>query len=226
MNALVVDDEPLARKELRRLLAMVPGWTVVGEATTADEAEALLASLRPDVMLLDIEMPGASGFELLERLDTVPPVIFTTAYDHHAVRAFEVAALDYVVKPIELPRLVEALARVGPRDPGGRVLVRDGVRRHLVPLHEVRLIAAEGNYVRLVWNERELLWARSLAALERQLDPAVFVRANRRELVNLAMIDHVRMRDGQLVVELRGGSTVIISRRQMRRLRAVLALDE
>jgi two-component system, LytTR family, response regulator len=226
VNVVIVDDEPLARAELRRLLGRLPGVgaTVVGEAANADEAERVLAGVRADVLLLDIEMPGASGFDLLERLPHVPPVIFTTAYDRHAVRAFEVSALDYLLKPIELDRLATALARVGDRA-RPRVFVRDGARCWLVPLDEVRLVVSDGNYVRLVWGERELLLARSLAALESHLDPRVFVRANRAELVNLGLVDRVTPEpNGTLVVALRGGGTVVVSRRQARRLRSTLGM--
>jgi two-component system LytT family response regulator len=194
VNVLIVDDEPLARKELRRLLAKLADVTVVGEAANADEAEAELARCAPDVLLLDIEMPGATGFDLLARLPLVPPVIFTTAYDDYAVRAFEVNALDYVVKPIELDRLASALAKVTTRSDAAaiaRVFVRDGARCWLVPLHEVRLIASDGNYVRLFWGAREILLARSLTTLAPRLDPRAFFRANRREIINLAMVERV-----------------------------------
>jgi two-component system LytT family response regulator len=224
VNVLIVDDEPLPRKDLRRLLGQLPGVIVVGEAATADEAAAAIAREPPDVVLLDIEMPGGTGFDLLERVSAIPPVIFTTAYDQHAVRAFEVDAVDYLMKPIELDRLAAALARVGPRPERGidRVFVRDGARCWLVPLREVRLIATDGNYVRLVWGTRELLLARSLAALERQLDPRMFVRANRAELVNLDFVVAVVSAVGaRLSLQLRGGPAVSVSRRQARRFRAL-----
>jgi two-component system LytT family response regulator len=224
VNVLIVDDEPLPRRDLRRLLGRLPGVTVIGEAATADEAAAAIAREPPDVVLLDIEMPGGSGFDLLDRLPAIPPVIFTTAYDQHAVRAFEVDAVDYLLKPIELDRLAAALARVGPAPRSGRdrVFVRDGARCWLVPLREVRLIASDGNYVRLMWGERELLLTRSLAALERQLDPHVFLRANRAELVNLDFIGIVVPAvGGRLSLQLRGGPTVSVSRRQARLFRAL-----
>jgi two-component system, LytTR family, response regulator len=224
VNAVVVDDEPLARAELRRLLGLLGGVNIVGEAATVDAAAALLARVRADVLLLDIEMPGGTGFDLLERLASVPPVIFTTAYDQHAVRAFEVSALDYLLKPIELERLAGALAKVGER-PRARLFVRDGARCWLIPLDEVKLVASDGDYVRLLWGEREVLLARALATLEEQLDPRAFVRANRAELVNVAMVERVTPEpNGQLVVELRGGPTVIVSRRQARRLRTTLGI--
>lgn len=224
MNVLVVDDEPLPRKDLRRLLDQIPGVTVIGEAATVEEAAAAIARELPDVVLLDIEMPGGTGFELLDRLAAIPPVIFTTAYDHHAVRAFEVDAVDYLLKPIELARLAAALARVAPRSERGsdRLFVRDGARCWLVPVDEVRLIATDGNYVRLVWGDRELLLARSLAALERQLDPRVFLRANRKELVNLGFVAAVApVAGGRLSLQLRGGPSVSVSRRQARLFRAL-----
>ena len=223
MNVLVVDDEPLARRLLIRLLGQLPDTAVVGEAQTAREATAQITALRPDVVLLDIEMPDGTGFDVLDALDAPPAVIFTTAYDQHAVKAFEVGAIDYLLKPIELDRLAAALARLGSRPGQGpvRLFVRDGARSWLVPLREVRLIAAEGNYSRIVWGARELLMSRSLAALERQLDARVFVRANRSELVNLDFVERVVASEGGgLDIELRGGPTVTVSRRQARLFRA------
>lgn len=226
MKVLVVDDEPLARAELRRLVAAVSGAVVVGECATALEAERALLASTPDVMLLDIEMPGGTGFDLLERVPTLPAVIFTTAYDQHALRAFEVGAIDYLLKPIELGRLRAALARVTPRT-RPRLFVRDGARCWLVPLDEVRSVTTDGNYVRLSWGERELLFARSLAALERHLDDGVFVRANRATLVNLAWVERITPRlGGRLELHLRGGTSashaVIVSRRQAQALRSKL----
>ena len=164
LETLIVDDERLARRELRRLLAPQEAVTVVGEAAHADEAEALLREQAPDLLLLDVQMPGASGFDLLERLDAVPHVVFVTAYDEYAIRAFEVNALDYLVKPVEEERLAEALETVqeqaalsedavGPApqpdtdenqepDPltiDDRVFVKDGCRCWFIRLEKVRL---------------------------------------------------------------------------------------
>lgn len=236
MRALIVDDEPLARAEVRRLLSQIAGIQVVGECSTVAQAKEAVTRLKPSVVLLDIEMPGGSGFELLEQLESLPAVIFTTAYDRHAVRAFDVGAVDYVLKPIELERLAAALARAAPQQTRSRVFVRDGARCWLVPLDEVSRITSDGNYVQLSWGDRELLLARSLATLERHLGLSVvgtsqssnqsFFRANRAELVNLAFIEEVKpAAGGRLTLLLRGGVTVAVSRRQARTLRATLGLS-
>jgi len=171
-------------------------------------------------------MPGGSGFDLLARLEHVPRVIFTTAHDRHAVRAFEVNALDYLLKPIEPERLATALARVRRPDPVApedaadrleRLFVRDGARCWFVPLREVRLLVAEGNYVRLFWGEAQPFLGRSLVSLEPRLDPARFFRASRHQIVNLDFVAGVELgAGGRLHAQLRGGPEVEISRRQAR----------
>jgi two-component system LytT family response regulator len=233
MKALIVDDEPLARRELRRLLDAIHGIEIVGEAGNIDEARASIEDLAPDVVFLDIQMPGGSGFDLLAQLELVPRVIFTTAYDQYAVKAFDVNALDYLLKPIEPARLAAALRKLQGTAPlsGGTMLpdapleqlfVRDGHRCWFVPLREVSLINSEGNYVRLHWGRERPLLGRSLATLEQKLDPRRFFRANRRQLVNLGHIEQVELGEGgRLHVSLRNGPEIEISRRQARLFRAL-----
>ncbi len=176
-------------------------------------------------------MPGGTGFDLLARLDVAPQVIFTTAHDEHAVRAFEVAALDYLLKPVEPKRLAAALARLGPaaastgpEAPLDQLFVRDGPRCWFVPLREVRLLASEGNFVRVVWNAAQPLLARSLVTLEQHLDPKRFFRANRHQIVNLDHVEAVELGPaGRLLIMLRGGPEVELSRRQTRLFRARMA---
>lgn len=190
MKALVADDEPLARRELRGLLGAFSWIQVVGEASNIDEARVGIEGLLPDIVFLDIQMPGGTGFDLLTQLDRVPQIIFTTAYDHYAVKAFDVNALDYLLKPIEPERLATALRKVraiapyaqrtSPKEaPLEQLFVRDGPRCWFVPLREVRVVSAEGNYVRLLWGKERPLLGRSLATLEQKLDPRRFFRANR-----------------------------------------------
>ena len=228
MTALIVDDERLARLELRRLLAAHPEVEIVGEARNAEEALELAANLAPDVLFLDIQMPGMTGFDLLERLEDVPQVIFTTAYDAYALKAFEVNALDYVLKPVAPARLAAALAKVrmAPRqDRLERVFVRDGDRCWIVRLPDIFLLESEGNYTRVHFASERPLIRRSLNALEEQLDPAMFFRAGRKEILNLKWIEKVEIGvGGGLVVVLRGGPTVELSRRQSVRLREILSL--
>jgi two-component system LytT family response regulator len=224
---LIVDDERLARAELRRLLAVHPRVEIVGEAATAEQARAQIQELAPDLMLLDIEMPGENAFELLATLDRSPAVIFTTAFDHHALRAFEVSALDYLVKPIEPVRLATALDRAlaayRPATPTDRVFVRDGDRCWFVRLADVPVIESEGNYVRLDVDGQPLL-ARTLAYLEQRLQPEFF-RASRRYLVNLRRIERVETGPGGgLVLIMMGGREIEMSRRAALRFRAIMSL--
>ncbi|NMO17631.1 response regulator [Pyxidicoccus fallax] len=238
MRALIADDERLARAELRRLLAAFPDVEVVGEATHVDETVRQVEALAPDVLLLDIQMPGGTGFDVLSRLEEPPDVVFTTAYDEHAVRAFQVNALDYLLKPIETPRLAEALERVrqrgraasAPRPSGPpleRVFVRDGERCWLVQLAQVPLITSEGNYARLYLEPEghQPLLLRSLSHLEERLDPARFFRASRQHLINLDFIEAMEPGPGgTLVARLRGGREVEMSRRQSQRFRERMSL--
>ena len=226
MKAIIVDDEPPARRELRRLLTDFPWIEIIGEAGNIAQAAPMIEALSPGLIFLDIQMPGGSGFDLLTRLEHLPRVIFTTAHDEHAVRAFEVNALDYLLKPIDPARLAAALARVGsanatrPPQPDAaleQLFVRDGPRCWFVPLREVRLLTSEGNYVRLSWGKTQPLLGRALATLEQRLDPNRFFRANRRQIINLDFIENVELGDsGRLHVQLHEGPEVEISRRQAR----------
>jgi two-component system LytT family response regulator len=226
MKAMIIDDEPPARRELRRLLSDFSWVDIVGEAGDVEQAAGMVESLVPELLFLDIQMPGGSGFDLLASLEHLPEVIFTTAHDEHAVRAFEVDALDYLLKPIDPARLAEALARVksahAARElrPGAvleQIFVRDGTRCWFVPLREVRLLSSEGNYIRLSWGMEKPLLGRALAALEQRLDPNRFFRANRRQIINLDFIDNVELGvNGRLHAQLRDGPEVEISRRQAR----------
>jgi two-component system LytT family response regulator len=228
MKALLIDDERLARVELRRLLGAHPEIEIVGEARNAEEALDLIRNLAPDLLFLDIQMPGMTGFDLLEQLEELPQVIFTTAYDEYAIKAFEVNALDYLMKPIAPARLASALSKLRPRAPRVKlqqVFVRDGDRCWIVRLPDIFLLESEGNYTRLYFGGDRPLIRRSLNALEQQLDPEVFFRAGRRHIINLKWIDKVDIAvAGGLMVTLRGGRTVEMSRRQSDRLRTILSL--
>ncbi len=238
LRVLLVDDERLARAEMRRLLGAHPSVEVVGEAADADAARDALAALAPDLVFLDVQMPGESGFDWLASLDAAPhAVVFTTAFDRYALDAFRVNALDYLLKPVDPARLAEALSRVPPPDDGppegapavlgtdDRVFVRDGQRLSYVRIGDVRLVESEGNYARLVTARERPLVARSLNQLEARLDPALFFRASRQHLVNLRCV--ARVEDGlagRLVAVLDGGERVELSRRQAQRFRDRLSL--
>jgi two-component system LytT family response regulator len=233
MRALLVDDERLARAGLRRLLQPYADITIVGEATNAEEATAQIQRLHPDVVFLDVEMPGRSGLELLQELDDLPAVIFTTAHQDYAVRAFEVNALDYLLKPIVPERLEAALDKLrraakskGPEvDREQRVFLRDGERCWIVALDEIRMLESEGNYTRVYFGENRPLIYKSLNALEARLNPAAFFRASRSHIVNLRDIQSLAPQpDGGLVATLKGGIKIGISRRQSRKLREIMSL--
>jgi two-component system, LytTR family, response regulator len=234
VKVIIVDDEPPARREMRRLLVEITWMEIVGEAGSAAEAETLIEELHPELIFLDIQMPGGSGFDLLSRLEHVPQVVFTTAHDEHAVRAFEVNALDYLLKPIDPRRLASTLDRVRSAGTisaarGGSVLeqlfVRDGSRCWFVPLREVQLLTSEGNSVRLSWGKIKPLLARNLAAIEQRLDPAQFFRANRRQIINLRFVESIEAGvSGRLHAQLRDGPEVEISRRQARLFKALTSI--
>lgn len=239
IRALLVDDERLARAELRRLLAQHPEVAIVGEACNAAEGLAQIAALRPDLVLLDVQMPGGSGFDMLAALDSAPEVIFTTAFDHYAMRAFEVNALDYLQKPIQAPRLAAALARAelrlrtAPRgvDQGPaataaqKIFIKDGERCWFVGLHQIRLFESEGNYTRVYFDGERPLMLRSLNQLEEKLDPLRFFRASRRHIVNLDYVHSAAPNEtGGLDLRLRENLTVEVSRRRSAQFRGLRAL--
>jgi len=227
MRILIVDDERLARAELRRMLGKHPGVTIVGEAANAAEAALQVAALEPDLLLLDVQMPGGSGFDLLAALDDAPEVIFTTAFDQYALQAFEASALDYLMKPIEPQRLAAALeraaARLGitpaPSAAPRKLFIRDGERCWFVRLEDIRLFESEGNYTRLYFEGATPLLARSLLQLEQRLDPQQFFRANRRHIVNLAAVRSIENGDGGAMSLRIGDMSVEVSRRRVSALK-------
>jgi two-component system LytT family response regulator len=217
------------------LLEKHEGIQVVGEAANADEAEERIAELKPDLLFLDINMPGRDGFQLLESLDHAPHVIFVTAYDEHALHAFQVNALDYLMKPIDPERLEAALNKL-PRADGDipqrdmlkaddQIFLKDGEKCWFVTLKDVRLFESEGNYVRVRFNDQKPLVLRSLNKLEEKLDPHVFFRANRKHIVNLKWVDNIQpWFSGGLMVKLKTGEEVEVSRRQASRFKELMSL--
>ena len=237
MNALLVDDERLARQELRRLLAAHADVSIVGEAVNADDAVTRLVDPSIDILFLDIKMPGGSGFDVLERLDRVPLVVFTTAFDEYAVRAFEVNAFDYLMKPVRPERLAAVLdkarstltaardVRPERRSSTERVFLRDGERCWIVQWAEIVLFEVDGNYARAYFGGNRPLIRASLNALEAKLDPALFFRASRQHIVNLRFIESVDTApDDTYIIHLKNKSEVPVSRRQSRQLRENLGL--
>ncbi|HEU0123537.1 MAG TPA: LytTR family DNA-binding domain-containing protein [Bryobacteraceae bacterium] len=228
MKALLIDDEPLARLELRRLLQRHPEVEIAGEARDGEEALGMIRGLAPELLFLDIQMPGMDGFALLTQLGPrAPDVIFTTAFDQHALQAFEVNALDYLLKPIAPARLAAALGRVAarPEHRPAQVFLREGERCWVVRVGDIFLLESEGNYTRVHFPEASPLIRRSLQAVAEQLDPALFFRANRQQIVNLQSIQKMALRlDGGLSVLLPQGKTAALSRRQSDLLQQRLAL--
>lgn len=240
MKAILIDDERLARGELRRLLAEVKTIEVVGEASNADEARQQLEKHQPDLVFLDVQMPGETGLELLETLEPpVPQVIFTTAYDEFAVKAFELNALDYLLKPVDPARLEAALERLNDRagksvpvaerpavlGPDDKVFVREGDRCWFVEVKRIRLLESEGNYTRVHFDDAQPQLFRSLNAMEARLDAKTFFRANRRQMINLEWIEKIEpWFSGGLLVELKGGAKVELSRRQAQAFRERMSL--
>jgi two-component system LytT family response regulator len=226
MRALIIDDERLARTELRRLLAAHPSVQVMGEAANAPEARAAIEELAPDLIFLDVQMPGESGFDLLNSLDAVPAVIFTTAFEQYALRAFDVSALDYLLKPVDPLRLAQALQKLGrpapaptaaekPAAPEGKVFIKDGERCWFVALEQIMLFESEGNYTRVYFDRNQPLLARSLNQLEARLDPERFLRASRRQIVNLDFVANIAPGPaGAMVLTLKDGLRVPMSRRR------------
>jgi two-component system LytT family response regulator len=231
-KVIIIDDERLARNELKKLLSEFPEIEVIDEAANADEGIKKIKSLEPDLIFLDIQMPGKTGFDMLKELEHTPQIIFTTAYDEFAIRAFEVNALDYLLKPVEPKRLTDAIHKLfenhheetvlqegnynksilGEND---QVFVKDGERCWFVKLSEIRLFESVGNYAKVYFGPNKPLILKSLNALEERLDEKVFFRANRKHIVNLRSIDKVEPYfNGGLLLELHGGDKVEVSRRQ------------
>ncbi len=240
MRALIVDDERLARKELIKLLEDHPMVEVVGEAVNADEAYQMINELNPDLLFLDIQMPGKTGFQLLEMLDSVPLVVFTTAYDEFALKAFEVNALDYLLKPIQPDRLAETMAKLSEKErskavavAGGekklglndQVFVKDGDRCWFVSLSNVRMFESDGNYIKVYFDTNRPMIHKSLNALDEKLDERAFFRASRKHIVNLSWVEGIEpWFNGGLMVRLRGGDKVEVSRRQAAKFKDMMSL--
>jgi two-component system LytT family response regulator len=235
MRALIVDDERLARNELRRLLAAHPALEIVGEAANPIEARAAIEALAPDLVFLDVQMPGGSGFDLLASLDAAPAVIFTTAFDQYALRAFDVSALDYLLKPIEPARLAHALRKFDARlqapapqqapAADGKVFIKDGERCWFVALEQIMLFESEGNYTRVYFDANRPLLLRSLNQLEARLDPERFLRVSRRQIVNLDFVTGIAPGPGSgMVLTLKGEVKVPMSRRRAAEFRQLNGL--
>ncbi|MFB0499431.1 two-component system LytT family response regulator [Mucilaginibacter sp. OAE612] len=220
---LIVDDERAARNEIRRLLANYPDFEIAGEAANADDALKIINDQIPDLLFLDIQMPEKSGFDLLESLEKAPPVIFTTAYDQYAVKAFEVSALDYLVKPIRDERFEKAIAqsrqRLGKTDPAGQIFVKDRQQYHFIQWSSVHLIESMDNYARILFGNKNVFLKSSLNQLEDKLTSNIFFRINRAQIVNRQYIQTITTVDGRLKITLSTGAQLEVSERQSAKFR-------
>ena len=232
ITAIIIDDEILARNELKKLLEQHPEIQIIDEASGVDEGVEKIELALPDLIFLDIQMPGKTGFDLLGELEKAPKVIFTTAFDEFALKAFEVNALDYLLKPIDPSRLSDAIQKLqtelaleqasliggsvrGPLTEADQVFVKDGEKCWFVKLAEIRLFESVGNYAKVYFSTHKPLILKSLNALEDRLDEHVFFRANRKHIINLHWIEKIEPYfNGGLLVELKGGEKIEISRRQ------------
>lgn len=243
MKVILVDDERLARTAFAQLLEEHTDVEIIGEAKNAKEAIELLEETDPDVLFLDIQMPEKNGFELLEELPNCPHVVFVTAYDEYAIKAFEVNALDYLLKPVEPQRLMETLDKLRKKiaaemvnaetraastkklTPDDRIFIKDGEKCWFVELEKVRMFESEGNYVKVHFEGFRPLILRSLNNLEERLDEKSFFRANRKYIINLKWISRIESWfNGGLQVELREGEKVEISRRQAIKFKELMSL--
>ncbi len=237
IKAIIIDDERLARKELRNLLTSFKQIEVIDECENAMEAMDKIESLKPDLLFLDIQMPEKDGFELLEELSVVPKVIFITAYDEYAIKAFEFHAFDYLLKPVAEDRLRETIQTLSEEfstdsaedektlTANDRVFVKDGDKCWFVRLEDVALFESEGNYVRVYFEGNKPLILNSLNNLEKKLNNRIFFRANRKHIINLnGVVKIENWFNGGLMVTLENDLKIEISRRQSSKLKEMMAL--
>ncbi|MEP7278495.1 MAG: LytTR family transcriptional regulator DNA-binding domain-containing protein [Bacteroidota bacterium] len=243
IRAIIIDDERLARNELRKLLIDFPEIEIVAEGANANEGLEKIETINPDLVFLDIQMPGKTGFDMLAELDRAPHVIFTTAYDEYALKAFEVNALDYLLKPVEPHRLADAIQKLHIQEEkelamtgdvvvnrellreDDQVFVKDGERCWFVKLSEIRLFESVGNYAKVFFGPNKPLILKSLNALEERLDEKTFFRANRKHIVNLRLIEKIEPYfNGGLLLEMKGGEKIEVSRRQTVKFKEMMSL--
>jgi two-component system LytT family response regulator len=226
-KTIIVDDERLAREEVKRALKKYPEFVIVGEANNVDSALKLINKEDPDILFLDIHMPEKSGFDLLEELTTVPEVVFTTAYDQYAVKAFELNALDYLVKPLREERFAKTIEKVKQElaekaklnqdvlPMHRKIFIKDGENCYFIPLSEIHFIESMDNYARLYFGDKKAMIKRSLNLLEKRLDASVFFRANRSQIINIHYIKEIHPYfNNTLLITLFTGEKIEVSSRK------------
>ncbi len=235
MQAIIVEDSRLARLELQEQLKHIGTIEVVAEAKNAEEGITLIEQHQPDIVFLDINMPGMNGFEMLQQLTYVPMIVFTTAYDEYALKSFEVNALDYLLKPITLPRLQTAINKASllhnkpliedKLHMDSRFFVKEGEQCWLVTLQQVQLFESIGNYTRLYFENHKPMIYKSLSQIEKRLPEKQFFRANRSELINMDFVQQVEMAlNGNLLIHLQNQKIIELSRRQAAEFKKRMAL--
>jgi two-component system LytT family response regulator len=234
-KCLLVEDSRLARKELLQLLSEIDAFDLIEEAANGEEAKAMLDLFQPDVIFLDIHLPGMNGFEFLESLDQIPKVIFTTAYDEYAIKSFDYNAIDYVLKPIKRQRLEKAIAKLRldevkaksdhPGHAARQVFVRDGEKCWFVKMNDIRIFESVGNYSRIYFEDNKPLIQRSLNYLEGVLDESLFFRINRQQIINLNFIEKIdTWFAGKLKLTLKTGEQMEVSRRRSHQIKEMFSL--
>ncbi|MCO4820858.1 MAG: response regulator transcription factor [Flavobacteriaceae bacterium] len=231
-KTIIIDDERLAREEVKRALEIHPEFEIIGEASHVDQAIKLIEAEEPDIIFLDIHMPEKSGFDLLEELGAVPEVVFTTAYDQYAVKAFELNALDYLVKPLRQERFAKTIEKVKQEllhkrkaspeilPMHRKIFIKDGEACHFIPLSDIRYIESLENYARLYFGNQKAMIKRSLNLLEEKLDPTIFFRANRSQIINTHYIKDIHPHfNNRLQIKLTSGETIDVSSRQSAKFR-------
>lgn len=237
MKAILIDDERLARQELKNLLAVHKEVEIVAECADAQQAREKINELKPDIIFCDINMPGKSGLELAEEISAMVDVVFVTAYDEHAIKAFELNAFDYLLKPVNPERLAETVKKLAIRENATRpdnnaplgehdmVFLKDGDKCWFVRLSDIRLFESEGNYVRVYFDNFKPLILRSLNSLETRLNEKQFFRASRKHIVNLSYVAGIETWfNGGLNARMKDGREIEISRRQAVRLKDMMSL--
>lgn len=224
-KTLIIDDERLAREEVKRALESYSEFEVLGEANNVDKAKYLIESTNPDIIFLDIHMPKKSGFDLLDELVTVPEVVFTTAYNQYAVQAFEVNALDYLVKPIREERFSKTIEKIKKgfkkKESGEpfllhrKIFIKDGQHCYFIPISSISLIESVENYARLHFDGQHVMIKRSLNLLQEKLDPSLFFRVNRGQIINTEYINEIHpFFNNKLKITLSTGEVLEVSSRQ------------
>ena len=244
MRTIIIDDERLAREELKSMLSKFDFLEIVAEAKNPNEGIEKIKEFEPELVFLDIQMPGMNGFEMLQKLDEIPKVIFVSAFDEFALKAFEVNALDYLLKPIDPDRLKDTLQKLQLPDEdfttklsgiesrkdkvltkGDKIFIKDGDKCWYIDIDTVRMFESDGNYVKVYFDKFRPLILRSLNSLEERLDSKHFFRANRKYIINLNWISSVEnWFNGGLMVNLKEGEKIEISRRQAIRFKEQMSL--